>query len=112
MREALAGYRAIGSEISRPHFLALLAETLGDEGQPDEGLALLAEAQAAVEASGERFIEPEIHRVRGRLLVQQSPGALPEAERSIHRALEIASQQHARGWEHRAQNELHGMRSL
>jgi predicted ATPase len=106
MREALAGYRAIGSEISRPQFLALLAEALGDQGQFDEALALLAEALATVETTGERFIEAEIHRLRGRLLLRQSPGAVPEACRSINRALDVAREQRARAWEARAQAEL------
>jgi predicted ATPase len=106
MREALAAYRAIGSEISRPQFLALLAEALGDEGHADEALALLAEALGLVEATGERFIEAEIHRLRGHLLLQQSPHAAPEAARSIQRALEIASRQQARGWERLARESL------
>lgn len=106
MREGLGVYRAIGSEISRPHFLALLAEALGAQGQVDEALALLSEALAAVDATDERYIEPEIHRLRGRLLVLQSPGALPEAVASIHRGLELARRQSARGWELRAAIEL------
>ena len=106
MRGGLGVYRSIGSEIARPHFLALLAEALGAEGQADEGLALLAEAHAAVEASGDRYIEAEIHRLRGRLLVMQSPGAAPEGIKSIQRALEVARGQSARGWELRAAMEL------
>ena len=109
MRGGLGVYRSLGSEIARPHFLALLAEALGAQGQIDEGLALLAEALAAVEANGERFIEAEIHRLRGRLLVKQSPGAAPEAVKSIQRAVDVARSQDARGWELRAAMELNAL---
>ena len=67
MRQGLAALRAIGSEIERPSFLALLAEAYGKEGQAEEGLAVLAEALAMVDKSGERFYEAELYRLRGEL---------------------------------------------
>ena len=42
----LAAYRATGAELSRPYFLALLAEMYGKAGQTEEGLTVLAEALA------------------------------------------------------------------
>jgi DNA-binding winged helix-turn-helix (wHTH) protein/predicted ATPase len=104
MREGLRVYRHIGSEIARPHFLGLLAEALGAQGRAEEGLALVAEALSAIEATNERYYEAEVCRIRGRLLAIRSCPA--EAERSIRRALKVARRQQARGWELRASIEL------
>ncbi len=38
MRQGLAASRAIGVNIERPYFLALLAEAYGQAGQTEEGL--------------------------------------------------------------------------
>jgi predicted ATPase len=65
-------YRAIGAELVRPNFLALLAEAHGMIGEPEAGLAVLAEALVHVEHTGERYYEAEIHRLKGELLLQQS----------------------------------------
>ena len=67
MHQGLAALRAIGAEIERPSFLALLAEAYGKEGQAEEGLAVLAEALAMVDKSGERFYEAELYRLKGEL---------------------------------------------
>jgi predicted ATPase/DNA-binding winged helix-turn-helix (wHTH) protein len=44
MRQGLAAYEATGAKLVVPHLLALLAETLGKAGRPEEGLSVLAEA--------------------------------------------------------------------
>ncbi len=43
MRQGLAAYQATGTELLRPHFLALLAEALGKERKAEEGLRGLKE---------------------------------------------------------------------
>ena len=87
MRDCLAGQQAIGSKIARPHFLALLAEAYGKQGRAAEGLTVLEEALAAVEQSGERYYEAELHRLKGELLLLRGADAhrpvLPEAEQSV-----------------------------
>jgi predicted ATPase len=101
MRQALDIYRAIGSEISRPHFLGLLAEALLNHGDIDGALASLTEALAAVDSTGQRYYEAELYRLKGRLLQKQhSPSA--ESEAYYHRAIEIARQQRAKSFELRA----------
>jgi predicted ATPase len=102
--------------------LALLAESLEAGGRIDEGLAVAAEALALVEATGERFYEAELHRLRGELLRRQEAGAgrpspaepaaarphdpapfgLAEAEACFHRALDVARRQGAKSFELRA----------
>jgi predicted ATPase len=80
-------------------------------GAADEGLRVLAEALAAVQETGERMWEAELHRLKGELVLQtrrQSPepeGGLAhtaEVEVCFHQALAVARQQQARALELRA----------
>jgi len=77
MRQGLAAMETTGAELSRPWFLALLAETYGKAGRFEEGCEVLTEALALVQQSGERASEPELHRLRGELLL-----GLQDAEQS------------------------------
>jgi len=70
MQQGLAAMRAIGTEFSRPYYLALLAEAYGKVGQVEEGLTVLAEALAFVDKTGERVHEAELYRVKGELTLQ------------------------------------------
>ena len=102
IRQALAAYRAMGAEQERPHHLALLAEAYGKAGQAEEGLRVLAEALAAVDQTGERWWEAELHRLKGELLLLQSADQHAEAEACFHHALAIAHRQQAKSLELRA----------
>jgi predicted ATPase len=102
--------------------LALLAESLQAGGQIDEGLAVAVEALALVEATGERFYEAELHRLRGELLLLREvgevrpspaepaaarphdpdPSGLTEAEVCFRRALDVARRQGTKSLELRA----------
>ena len=53
----------------RPHFLALLAEALGKDGQADEGLCVLEDALAMAHSTGEAYYESELYRIKGDLLL-------------------------------------------
>ena len=61
-------YKKNGAQI--PYMLALLTEAVGRFGQPEPGLAQLNEALALVEQTKHRTWEPELHRLRGELLLQ------------------------------------------
>jgi class 3 adenylate cyclase/predicted ATPase len=106
MRQGLDTYRTTGAELARPTLLAWLAEGYAKANQPEEGLAVLAEALAAAAKSGERLYEAELHRLRGELLLRTaeeggSPAAA-EAERCFRQAIAIARRQGAKSWELRA----------
>src|SRR4029453_19404707 len=76
MEQGLAAYRAMGAEIFRPQYLALLAEAHGVVGQFGEGLAVLAEALAVMDKTGERLSEAELYRLKGELTLQSKvPGS-------------------------------------
>jgi predicted ATPase/class 3 adenylate cyclase len=104
MRQGLAAHQATGTQRQRPYYLALLAEAYGSIGQPAEGLSLLAEALTAVDRTGERGWEAELHRHQGELLLAQAGESqqVQEAEACFHRALDIARHQQAKSWELRA----------
>ena len=57
--------RETGSALWEPYFLALLADVYAQAGQVEAGLAALAEALAAAQATGERWAEAELYRLRG-----------------------------------------------
>jgi hypothetical protein len=67
IHQGMGVLRAIGSEIERPCFLALLAEAYRKEGQTGEGLTMLTEALAMVDKTEERFYEAELYRLKGEL---------------------------------------------
>ncbi|MBI3797980.1 MAG: AAA family ATPase [Deltaproteobacteria bacterium] len=103
IRQGLAALRATGAAISRPYWLALLAEAYGKVGQPEEGLTVLAEALAGVDKNWERFCEAELYRLKGQLALQSESQSLEsrtrEAEACFHKAIEIARRQQAKSWE-------------
>jgi len=106
MHQGLIALRATGAELGRPYWLMLLAEAHGIQGDPEEGLTLLTEALMLMDTTGERWYEPELYRLKGVLLVQQSSDNHAEAESSFHKAIAIAQSQQAKSWELRATTSL------
>ena len=102
MRQGLEAARAIGAEVGRSGFLALLAAAYGAAAQPKAGLEVLAEALSVVNNKGERYYEAEIYRLKGELLLACSSDQQAASEASFHQALVVARAQQAKSWELRA----------
>jgi predicted ATPase len=106
IHQGLAAYRAIGGEVLRPYFLALLAEAHGSLGQAEEGLGVLAEALTIVQKSRERIYLAELYRIKGTLTleskVESHKSKVEEAEECFLKAIAIAQRQQAKSWELRA----------
>jgi predicted ATPase len=100
LRSGLAAYRAIGTQNWTAHYLALLARTCEIAGQAEEGLALLDDALQVVGKTGERWLEAELNRHKGQLLLRQ--GHFEAAGELYRKALSIAQAQEAKLWELRA----------
>jgi len=83
--------------------MTLLVEAYGTIGQLEAGLAVLAEARALVDRTGECWYEPEFHRLEGML---QSADNHAEAQACFYHALDIARRQQAKSWELRAATSL------
>jgi class 3 adenylate cyclase/predicted ATPase len=96
IHKGLDAYRALGSGLARPWFLALLAEVDARAGRVEEGLAALDEAMATVERSGERFYLAELHRLQGELIfARRGPEGTDEALACYRQALDISRAQGA-----------------
>jgi predicted ATPase len=106
IHQGLSAFRATGAEINQSYYLAILAEAQGILGEPAAGLAVLLEALALVDTTGERWYEVELYRLKGALLLQQSSDNATEAESCFHHALEIARNQQAKSFELRAATSL------
>jgi class 3 adenylate cyclase/predicted ATPase len=118
-RQGLAAWRAMGTELWRPYYLALLAEVYGKVGRAEEGLTILAEAFDLVRKTGERSWEAELYRLKGQLTLQKFQvlcfkfqvedslassvqGLESEAEECFLKAIAIARKQQAKSLELRA----------
>jgi predicted ATPase len=104
--QGLTAWRATGTEIVQPYFLALLAEAYGTTGEPHAGLTVLAEALTLVDTTGEQWYESAIYWLKGALLLQQSSDNQAEAEICFQHAIRIAQSQQAKSWELRAATSL------
>jgi class 3 adenylate cyclase/predicted ATPase len=100
LRSGLSAYRASGAELWMPHHIALLATTCDLAGQTEEALTLLDDALQIAGTTGERWLEAELYRHKGELLVRR--GQAESAEELLCKALSIAVEQEARLWELRA----------
>jgi len=110
IHQGLAAVRETGSTLWEPYFLALLADVYAQAGQVEAGLATLDEALAAAQATGERWAEAELYRLRGSLLLQQTATPQAEAETWLRRALDVARRQEAKSLELRAAVSLSRLR--
>jgi predicted ATPase len=99
LRQGLMALHVSGIEIARLYFLTLLAEAYGTVGQPAAGLTVLAEALTRLDTTTDRWYEPEIYRLKGALLLQQSANNHAEAQACFHSALDVARAQQAKSLE-------------
>jgi predicted ATPase/DNA-binding SARP family transcriptional activator len=107
IRQGLSDWQAMGIEVGRTYYLALLAEAYGKVGQAEEGLSVLDRALAEMSSVG-CWWEAELYRLKGELWLLVKAEAKVEVEVEVEaevcfrRAIEIARQQVARSLELRA----------
>jgi predicted ATPase len=106
IHKGVDAYRATGASFQLPHFLVPVAEAARVRGRPEEGLDVLADAMAIVENTGERYLEAELHRLQGELLLDRSPGDHGPAEGAFQKALSVARAQQAKSLELRSATSL------
>jgi predicted ATPase len=102
IQEGLAASHATGAKSWRPYLLSLLAEAFREIGRFDDGLSTLTEALAAADEHEIRVFEPEIHRLKGELLLRQNHPNSAEALNCFQRAIKVARRQSAKSLELRA----------
>jgi predicted ATPase len=108
LSDGVTAYRATGGAMWMPRFIALLAAAHESADQLDRAAALLEDAIAAAERTGERWYTAELHRQQARLLLRR--GQADAAETQYLKALHVARTQHARLWELRAATGLAQLR--
>jgi len=101
IRTGLARYRAAGSALSLPLYLASLASVEKAAGNQRAAFELLDEARAASTAGDEHWMSAEIHRLAGEAMLA-GDGDTAGAEREFHAAFALARKQGAKLWELRA----------
>jgi predicted ATPase len=101
VKQGLAAWKAMGAEMNRTHCLAWLAEAYVKSGQTKEGMATIVEAFDALEKTGERYYEPELHRLKGELLLQQGIEDI-EVKVCFRQAIDVAREQSSKSLELRA----------
>ena len=105
MRQGFTAFHVTGGT-PRIRDLCFLASGLGKAGRPQEALEVVEEGLASVAKTGEKIASPSLHRVKGELLLTQSPSDGVEAEQCFRTAIEIARGQSARSEELRATTSL------
>jgi len=96
---------SVGRTMHATLFVAMCARL----GRAEPALEVIATTLATIDRSDERWLEPELHRLRGEVLRAQSDPA--EAERSITAAIEIARTQGSKSLQLRATLSLHALAS-
>jgi predicted ATPase len=104
LETGLAAYRATAGVLYLPYALILWADTCRAQGDLAAGLEAIAEAKAAIEASGVRGFEAHAHRVEGKL--RRASGDLEAAAACYQRSMAVARGQQARLSELRAAVDL------
>ncbi len=102
VREATEDLRARGPRLRFPFGLSYLAEACLSGGQAEEGLATIEEALAFSERTQDFLYVPELHRLRGELLIRDSDDQVAQAIDCFREAGRVARHQEARFLELRA----------
>jgi predicted ATPase len=103
IRDGLAAHQATGAQVMCPHFMALLGEALGKTGHVEEGLHILDSALSMVARTGEGYYQSELYRLKGKLLLAQSPES---AEGCFLESIKTAQAQGTKSCELRAATNL------
>jgi hypothetical protein len=104
LADAIEKFRATGSRCFLPYMYAFRADALAGRDERTAAIELIETAHAAMEATGERWAEPELHRLTGRIL--ERGGAIAAAQASYRRALTVARERCMRTWALRAEASL------
>jgi predicted ATPase len=100
--DGIRDYRATGSMLAMPYYLALKAEASHLADRTAEALEAILEAEALVERSEERWWSAELHRLRGVFLATLGAEEI-QIEASFREAIRIAKEQKSVSLEKRAQ---------
>jgi predicted ATPase len=101
-KRGIALLRDQGVGFMAPLLGTLLARTEARAGSFDDALAILQPQLLAIDCTGERWFEAEMHRWHGELLLRHKSPDIEGAESALKRAIEVARIQQTRAFEIRA----------
>jgi class 3 adenylate cyclase/predicted ATPase len=107
VRRGIAFNHMAGAHLLDTLFAMYLGDGLLRLGQLPEALATVETGLAQAEETYVRFVEPELHRLRGEILLATSPANRDAAEGCFLRSLAVAQRQDARAAQLRAAISLH-----
>jgi predicted ATPase len=84
----------------------MLGDAYTQAGRFEDALQAFNEALAIAETNDDRFQEAELHRLKGELLLAESPDQAAAAEGCFRQALATAGRQQSKAWELRAATSL------
>jgi len=100
------GLKAARERETDAHTFGALAQAYGKIGQSAKSLELIEDALATDTNAGRYSTVPELHRIRGELLLMRDPPSLAEAEQCFRTAISKAQRRAAKSWELRATTSL------
>ena len=101
IREGIALMDQIDYTIDRPYMNSLLAEALVRQMKYDEAGLLMDTSLRKIKETGERWLEAEVHRLHGEIHLKTEPAKPEKAKNCFEKALEVARNQNAVGFEQR-----------
>jgi predicted ATPase len=102
LKRAIEELEALGSPVFSSWRMACLAEAQLQLGELEAAESSLERAFAIMKETGERWAEPEIHRIAAEAMLRKPGGDVLTAERRFEEAVAIAQKQSSRWWELRA----------
>jgi predicted ATPase len=106
LMKGFGAFRATGAEVRAPAYLGLLADAYTQLARFEDSCKALDEGLAVAEKNADRCHEAEPHRLKGELLLAESPDRMADAEECFRRAATIARSQQSKAWELRAATSL------
>jgi class 3 adenylate cyclase/predicted ATPase len=114
MRAGLDAWCATGSRLGQSYFLALLSQASAKRGRLEDASQALDEAQAFADQTNERWWQPELHRLRGELILVQGGGtgdAIDRANAAFKTARDLATEQHSMSLRERASRSMEQLKN-
>jgi predicted ATPase len=100
--KGFSAFRATGAAVRVPAYLGLLGDAYTQSSRFEDAHKALNEGLAVAEKNDDRCHDAELHRLKGVLLLSESPDQMAAAEDCFRRAIETALRQQSKAWELRA----------
>ncbi|MEA2921520.1 MAG: hypothetical protein QOF07_1483 [Bradyrhizobium sp.] len=110
MRQGLALFRQLGIGAYLPFLGLALAAAEGSLSGPQAGIATIDETLSESERSGQHWLDPMLHRLRGDLLLKADPNNWSGAEAAYRTAIAVADAQGTRLFASRGEASLQQIR--